>query len=259
MHAVFGSLDAGDLARGLGAFVADGILARTEARLTAGPASAATALHVALDLPVFDLDLGGLLVGVGAAVELLPDRPTGRRARASRPASCAAWSSTCTSGSTTAGWSADPARPRGAGDLRWMSARVEVPLTGEPGTAELVLHEATGLGIDRERWVVRVDPDAPTVGAVVPEVRGSALRGRGPAVAPPPPPWPRCWTTSGSGPRGGLDPAGLDRLLLDTATTVRARIAAAPDVGRRPRCAHWSPAPPAAGSCARLDLRAGRA
>ncbi|MFC7496392.1 MULTISPECIES: DUF6603 domain-containing protein [unclassified Nocardioides] len=226
VHAVFGDLDADALARGLGAYVADGILARTEARVTAGPAVPATALHVALDLPVFDLDLGGLLVGAGAAVELC---------RIGRPAAGPGIEAGFVRGVVVElhlgvhdGWLVGgPGSTTGGGDLRWMSARVEVPLTGEPGTAELVLHEATGLGIDRERWVVHVDPTAPTVDAVVPEVRGllsgvvTRLSAASASLA-------SLLDLLGLRTDRGLDPAGLDRLLLDTAATVRSRIAAAP-------------------------------
>ncbi len=227
VHAVFGALEAGALARGVGVFVADGILARTQARLSAGPASAATALHVALDLPVFDLDLAGLLVGVGAAVEMCRiGRPT------AGPGIEAGFVRAVVVDlhiGVHDGWLVGgPGSTTGAGDLRWMSARVEVPLTGESGTAELVLHEATGLGIDRERWVVHVDPAAPTVDAVVPEVQG-LLSGVVARLSAASAPLAALLDALGLRTAGGLDPAGLNRLLLDTATTVRTRVAAAPE------------------------------
>ncbi|HZC25839.1 MAG TPA: hypothetical protein VE287_02375, partial [Actinopolymorphaceae bacterium] len=72
VHAVFGSLDEDTLSRGLLSFVDDGIRARTAAAsaLDSGDGTARTALHAGIGIPVVDLDLGGLLVAVGATVEL---------------------------------------------------------------------------------------------------------------------------------------------------------------------------------------------
>ncbi len=227
VHPVFGSLDEAEIARGLGEFCADGVSARLEARIAPSP-GAVTAVHAGLDLPVLDLNLGGsgLLVGVGAAVELC---------RATRQPDGTGLEIGFVRGFTldvhfgvVDGWLVGgPGSTTGAGDLRWMSARVDVPLDGTSGTAELVLHEATGLGIDRERWVVRIDPAAPSVDAVVPEVRGllSDVMLRLTAAEP------RLGVIFGLlGLRrdGGLDPAGLDRLLHDTVATVRSRVALAP-------------------------------
>ncbi|BCJ75230.1 hypothetical protein CS0771_47740 [Catellatospora sp. IY07-71] len=231
VRAVFGALDAETLAYGLGAYVADGISARLEAaaaaEFAAGPV---TALHVGVDLPVIDLDLDRLLVGVGATVEL------------------------CRIGRSDGGVSAQLVRgvivdvhlgvhdgwlvggPGTAGDpeVRWMSARIEVPLDGRPGDAELVLHEARGLGIDRERWVVRADPagaafdvTADQLTGAVPEVRvlvGEVLGRLRAASAD----LGALLGLLGVMRAGGLDPDGLDRLLHDTAATVRAAVAAAP-------------------------------
>src|SRR5258707_1217679 len=115
-----------------------------------------------------------------------------------------------------------------------MSARIEVPLDGTPGDAELVLHEATGFGVDRERWVVRADPtraapDVPAsdVTAAVPEVRvllsdvAARLRAASADLS-------GLLDLLGLTRDGGLDPDGLDRLLHDTAATQRALVAASP-------------------------------
>lgn len=223
VHAVFGSLGERDVAQGLGAYVADGISTRLEARLAPAPASV-TAVHAGLDLPVIDLDLGGLLVGAGVAVELCAAERDG----AGLAVSFVRGIRVDLHLGLVDGWLVGgPGSTTGAGDVRWMSARVDVPFDGTPGRAELVLHEATGLGIDRERWLVRVDEVDPALDAVVPEVRGllSSVMARLVAAEP------RLgvlFELLGLRRAGGLDPAGLDRLLHDTAATVRAQIAAAP-------------------------------
>ncbi|MBA2952942.1 hypothetical protein GON03_23220 [Nocardioides sp. MAH-18] len=223
VHPVFGSLDEAEIARGLGAYVADGLSTRLEARVVPAP-STVTAVHSGLDLPVLDLNLGGVLVGVGGVVELC---------RAERDGDGIAVS--FVRGvridlhfGLVDGWLVGgPGSTTGAGDLRWMSATVDVPLDGSPGTAELVLHEATGLGIDRERWVVRIDPDDPARDAVVPEIRGllSSAMSR---LTTAEPHLGIVFELLGLRRDHGLDPAGLDRLLHDTAATVRERVAAAP-------------------------------
>jgi hypothetical protein len=225
VYPVFGSLDEAEIARGLGAFVADGIASRLEARIAPSPGPV-TAVHAGLDLPVFDLNVGGVLVGVGAAVEMC---------RAARQSDGTGLDVSFVRRvlldvhfGVADGWLVGgPGSTTGAGDVRWMSARVDVPLDGTPGSAELVLHEAMGLGIDRERWVVRIDPAAPSVDAVVPEVRGllSSVMARLTVAEPR---LATIFEILGLRRDGGLDPAGLDRLLHDTVATVRSRIAAAP-------------------------------
>ncbi|MBV1856283.1 DUF6603 domain-containing protein [Catellatospora tritici] len=231
VRAVFGATDAESLAHGLGAYVADGISARLEAaaaaEFTAGPV---TALHAGVDLPVIDLNIGGLLVGVGATVELC------RIGRAGGGLSAQLVRGVIVDVHLGVhdGWLLGGPGTSGDPEVRWMSARVEVPLDGRPGDAELVLHEARGLGIDRERWVVRADPagaafdvTADQVTGAVPEVRvlvGGVLARLRAASAD----LAALLDLLGVVRAGGLDPDGLDRLLHDTAATVRAAVAAAP-------------------------------
>ena len=242
VHAIFGALDPEGISRGIGEFVAAGIQAREAAATAAVPAgTAVTALHAGLDVPVIDLHLGGLLVGVGATVELC---------RLGRATPGPGLDATPVRGvildvhlGVPDGWLVGgPGSASTVGDLRWMSARIEVPLDGRPGEAELVLHEARGFGVDRERWVVRADPAlaAPDVPAAditgaVPEVRVlladavARLRAASPDLA-------ALLDLLGLTRSGGLDPDGLDRLLHDTAATLRPLVAAAPaEVARRLR------------------------
>ncbi len=248
--AVFGSLERDDLLRGIAAHAADGVEGRLADTHTSTPGPV-TVLHAGIDLPVFDLDLGGLLVGLGLGLELV---------RVSRPVGGGAGG---TGGRVEAevaravvadlhlgvhdGWLVGgPGSTSGIGDLRWLSARVEVPLDGTPGDCELVLHEVRGLGIDRERWVVRADavPGAvdgavdgglrdslhlagESVTAAVPEIRVllSAVAARlGAASAD----LGSLLGLLGLTRDGGLDPDALDRLLHDPAATLRGRLALAP-------------------------------
>ncbi|MEQ4208789.1 DUF6603 domain-containing protein [Actinopolymorpha sp. B9G3] len=242
VHAVFGNLDEESLAHGLAAFVADGIHARVAASaldtaLDSGRDTTPTAVHAGMDLPVTDLDLGGLRVGVGATVELceIGPAPDGAPDGPGLAASPVRGVVVDVHLGVTDGWLVGgPGSGSTVGELRWMSARIDVPLDGRPGETELVLHEALGFGVDRERWVVRADPTgvAPDVPAAdlttaVPEVRvllADVVARLCAASADLATLLDLLGLTRG----GGLDPDGLDRLLYDTAVTTRARIADAP-------------------------------
>jgi large repetitive protein len=241
VHAVFGALDADTLAAGIAAQVADGVQARADAASgTATPEVEQTALHAGVDLPVFDLDLDGLLVGVGATLELCR---LGRASDGGLEVAAVRGVLVDVHLGVHDGWLVGgPGSGSTVGDVRWMSARVEVPLDGREGDAELVLHEARGFGIDRERWVVRADlsgaaPDVPAadITAAVPEVRVllsdavARLRSASADLA-------ALLDLLGLSRNGGLDPDGLDRLLHDAAATVQTAVAAsAADLATRLR------------------------
>ena len=267
MHAVFGSLDQETLAGGLAAHVHDGIQARVRSALAAYESSdpEPTALHVGVSLPVTDLDLDGLLVGAGATVELCRvSRGTGDTGGNGDGPRVEAVRSVVVDLhlGVTDGWLAGgPGSDGTVGEVRWMSARIEVPLDERPGKAELVLHEAHGFGVERERWVVRADAGDSTA---VPEVRVlladvvARLRAASPDLA-------ALLDQFGVTRDGGLDPTGLDRLLHDPARTVRDRVAAdAAEVAARVRALvpaasgtgteiGWSAGPATVG----IDLAAG--
>lgn len=216
-HAVFGALDADAIAMGLGAVFADGLAARLEAaQAAAGPELPHVALHVGVDVPVLDLDLGGLLVGVGATLEL---------ASLARPAAGPGLDVAGVRGiafdvhlGVHDGWLVGgPGALQRDVDARWMSARVRLPLDGRPAGSddvELVLHEARAFGAFRERWVVRADGDGVAATTPLPEVRVilsavvARLRAASPALG-------QLLELVGLAREGGLDAAGLDRLLYD--------------------------------------------
>ena len=106
-----------------------------------------------------------------------------------------------------------------------MAANVVVPFDGTPGDSELVLYEATGLGAFRERWVVRADGDGISATQALPEVRAilSAIIARLRVASPE---LGALLDVIGLVRDGGLDAAGLDRLLFEpklVAERVRAR------------------------------------
>ena len=230
--AIFGSLDQDTLMHGIAAHVADGLHARLDAAVaeTAVTGSGGvTALHAAVDVPVLDLNLGGLLVGVGAALEVVR---IDREDSGLSPAVARAVVVDVHLGVHDGWLVGGPGTIAGAGDVRWMSARVEVPLDGSPGSSELVLHEVRGLGIERERWVVRAGEVAPdlvlgevraAVTGAVPEVRLllSSVCDRVSAASPD---LRALLESFGLLRDGGLDPDALDRLLHDPAATLRGRV-----------------------------------
>ncbi|GLC24866.1 DUF6603 domain-containing protein [Roseisolibacter agri] len=229
LHAAFGVLDADTLAMGLAAVFADGLAARLEAaQAAAGPELPHVALHVGADVPVLDLDLGGLLVGAGVRLEL---------ASLTRPAAGAGLDVAGVRGigvevhlGVHDGWLVGgPGALQRDVDVRWMSAHVRLPLDGRPAgndDVELVLHEARAFGAYRERWVVRADGDGVLATPPLPEVRVilsavvARLRAASPALA-------QLLEIAGIARDGGLDPAGLDRLLYDVQETATVAMAQA--------------------------------
>jgi hypothetical protein len=217
VHAVFGALDADTIAMGFAAVFSDGLAARLEAaQAAAGVEQPHVALHVGVDVPVLDLDLGGLLVGAGATLELASLR---------RPAAGPGLDAEGVRGvafevhlGVHDGWLVGgPGALQRDVDVRWMSAHVRLPLDGRPSNpddVELVLHEARVFGAFRERWVVRADGDGVAATTPLPEVRVilaqvvARLRTASPALA-------QLLELLGLVREGGLDPAGLDRLLYD--------------------------------------------
>ncbi|MEX2282228.1 MAG: DUF6603 domain-containing protein [Gemmatimonadota bacterium] len=224
VHAAFGVLDAETIATGMGALIRDGIAGRFELAAAGDPHPIHTELHVGIDLPVLDLDLGGVLVGAGATLELcsLTRSLTGTVETA------------LVSGmildlhfGVHDGWLlGGPGATQPAADVRWMSARIAIPFDGRPGDTELVLHEARAFSTFRERWVVRADADGSAATVALPEVRIvlsgvlARLRAASPDLA-------SLLDVIGITRDGGLDPDALDRLLHDPVTSVTALRASA--------------------------------
>jgi large repetitive protein len=224
VRAVFGALDEDTIRRGIAAIVEDGIHARFEAlRAAAMPLVPREALHVGADVPVLSANIGGLFVGVGATFDLVQLK------RDAVQAFTVATERSVTVHvhfGVTDGWLIGGPSPEPSDvSVRWMSAHVTVPFDGGAGDTEFVLHEARGLGVFRERWVVRADGDGTFATAALPEVRAilsaiiARLRAASPALN-------TLLDVAGLLRDGGLDTDGLDRLLFEPQTVaaqVRAR------------------------------------
>ncbi|HJQ06714.1 MAG TPA: DUF6603 domain-containing protein, partial [Nocardioides sp.] len=231
--AVFGALDRAGLATGLGAYVADAIDARVPQADPSDPDPEQLALHVALDVPVLDLDLGGLLVGAGAVFEACQVTHGGSGIAVALARSLTVELHL----GIHDGWLVGgPSSTDGSADVRWAAVKVTIPFDGSAGSSQVVLHEAQGLGVDRETWIVTADAavraaadavDA-AVTAAVPEVRVllgdvlGRLRAASPGLATL---VDRLALVDGT---GGLDLTGFDRFLHDPAATLRGLVATAP-------------------------------
>ncbi|MDF1506296.1 hypothetical protein, partial [Roseisolibacter sp. H3M3-2] len=218
VRAAFGRLGADAGARGLAALFADGLSARVGAERAAVAPGPITALHVGADVPVLDLDLGGLLVGAGATLELASVTRDGP----GDPVELAGVRGVRVDVHLGVhdGWLVGgPGAAQRDVEVRWMSAHVRVPLDGREARAddvELVLHEARAFSTYRERWTVRADAvgaGADVTGAL-PEVKVllSQVVARLRAASTP---LGTLLEVVGLVRDAGLDPAALDRLLHD--------------------------------------------
>jgi hypothetical protein len=229
ISAVFGSLAAEEIAAGLAAYVADGIDARSEAAVEAAGAELPhTQLHLGVHLPAFDLDLGGLLVGAGATVELAGVDRTAGGGIAVHGARALLLDLHV---GVHDGWLVGgPGAASREIEARWLSAHLRIPFGGGAGASEIVLHEARAFAAYRERWVIRADGDGVAATVALPEVKVilSAVVARLRAASPE---LGALLEIAGVARAGGLDPEGLDRLLFDTGATLRnARATAAPAI-----------------------------
>jgi large repetitive protein len=222
--AVFGALDDETVRTGFASVLDDGIAARFETLRDASPDPVLrSALHVGVDVPVLAASVGGVRVGFGATFDLAAlerDEVNGVRVSVARGVTVHLELG------ITDGWLiGGPSPEPGDVDVRWMAANVVVPFDGTAGDSELVLYEATGLGAFRERWVVRADGDGISATQALPEVRAilsavvARLRVASPELG-------TLLDVLGLVRDGGLDAAGLDRLLFEPkllAERVRAR------------------------------------
>lgn len=215
VHAIFGRLAASDGEAALAALAADAVESRRRAA-AALPAGPVQEVHAGIDLPVFDGEVGGLLLGAGAVVDLLAVDRTAPHLRPLREVVVDLRIA------VTDGWLVGgPGASQHDLECRWLDVAVHVPLDGAAGSAVLTLHEAHAYAASRERWVVTGDANgAPPevrilLGEVVTRMAGV------PALS-------SLLTALGLLRAGGLDPDGLDHLLHDPAATLRAAVAHAP-------------------------------
>lgn len=217
VDAVFGLLDADLIDTGVAALIADAIAYRYE--LQEQNPSRPQVLHCGVDLPVFDLDLAGLLVGAGVTVELLSfDRGVSGDSFAYHDQQQVILDLHF---GVHDGWLVGgPGALNNDVEMRWMSARLYLPLgAGRPSSCELTMHEASCFGVQRESWVVRVGADGITATLPTPEVHillGEVVTRVSAASTELGQLFADLGLVSGS----GYDPQGLDRLLFDTEQSI---------------------------------------
>ncbi len=221
IDAVFGLLDADDVGNGLAALIADAIDYRYAARTE--PPQPPDSLHLGVDVPVFDLDLSGILIGAGATLELVSfDRGssgTGFAAHNEPQLRIELHFG------VTDGWLAGgPGALQQEVEVRWASASIRLPLgaTAEQASVELTLHEANCFGVRRPRWVIDASAAA---GATLPTPEAhillDAVIARLTAASTE---LVELFTLLGLIRDGGYDPLGCERLLFDPMPTIDAML-----------------------------------
>lgn len=224
---VHGAMTEDQARRAIAAVVAESVRARADG-VVAAPPQPVQELHLGVDVPVLEADLGGLMVGLGAAVDLVQVLRAGG---AGELRTLREVLTTLRIG-VTDGWIVGgPGASQRDLECRWLDVRVGIPVGVGSGSCEIVLHDARAFDAQRERWVVRADgldgatPALPEVKVVLAEVVARV------AVAAPQ--LMDLLAALGVVRAGGLDPDGLDRLLFDPATTVRSALdSAASDLAR---------------------------
>ncbi|RLU03042.1 MAG: hypothetical protein D9N11_06105, partial [Ketobacter sp.] len=214
VDAVFGKLDSDTVDMGLAELVADAIAYRYQALQQ--PELKPTALHAGVDLPVFDVSLGPVLLGAGAILELIS---------CDRGASGDSFEVHTNQQvildlhfGVNDGWLiGGPGALQNDVEARWMSVRLYLPI-GSGSTvskARFTFHEANCFGVKRERWVIEQDADGidaslPTseVHLLLAEVIGR-LAAESSDLA-------QLLADIGLVRSGGYDPQGFDRLIFDT-------------------------------------------
>jgi|GEM_PF-1430445 len=160
VHALFGRLTTADGEAALAALAANAVEARRQAA-SALPTGPVQEVHAGIDVPVFDGEVGGLLLGAGAVVDLIAIDRTAPHVRSLREVVVDLRLA------VNDGWLVGgPGASQHALECRWLDVAVHVPLDGSAGSTVLTLHEARAYTAYRESWVVTGD----ATGAA-PEVR----------------------------------------------------------------------------------------
>lgn len=227
VHVVVPSLRRVDVCDQLTALMRYAVDTRAEALATGWDEDAETAdddaaqagstgqLQVGLALPPLDLVLGPISVGVGADVSLVSVAANAGQTPAPVVSSDQVLTLALRFGVTDGWLVGGPGATQRDVEARWLEVVLGIPLQGTDAdtTCTLVLHEASVLGVVRQRWVISADD--PAASLALPEVKialgaiASRLFGDAPALA-------TLLVRVGVLRDGGLDPTGIDRLLFDT-------------------------------------------
>jgi hypothetical protein len=222
VHAAFGSLDADTLGAGLAALITGAIENRYEQ--FEPPETPPQKLHLGVDLPVFDADLGGVLVGAGVILEL----------------------ATCDRGASGEGFAVQtdrqlivdlhfgvhdgwliggPGAEQNDIEVRWVSVRLYLPLQGSRRVsgARITLHEANCFGIRKERWVI--ENGAEFAGSILPTPEIHLIMAEVVSrLATASPTLTQLLADIGLVQAGGYNPEGLDELILDANAAMSAAL-----------------------------------
>lgn len=219
VDALFGKLDNDAVDVGLAALIADAIEYRFEQREE--PSGPPQALHVGIDVPVMDADLGGVHLGAGAILELVScDRGAGGNSFEVHDHQQLILDLQF---GVTDGWLiGGPDALQNDVEARWLSVRLYLPLSGSSTDpkARFTFHEASCFGVKRERWIVEQDGTgvATTLPTSEPHLLMSEVVGRLSASSSD---LAQLLADLGLIRAGGYDPQGFDRLIFDTELLIR--------------------------------------
>ncbi len=189
-------------------------------------------LHVGFDLPAFDLDLNGLLVGVGARLETywFDRHPDTAELRLHDEQDLIL---TVHIGLTDRWLVGGPTATNTDIEVRWVELRITLPLDDRPSHTSVVLHEARCFDVFRERWEIdaeqlRATTDTTTSLPEVHLILGEVVR-RIEASLPTiivdgeglPNEISDLLSRLGITRNGGYDPAGFERFLFEPALSMQ--------------------------------------
>jgi len=182
-------------------------------------------LYLGLDIPVNNLNLGGILVGAGATLELVSfDRGTGGDSFAIHNQQQLHLRLNF---GVHDGWLIGGPGSDSPIEARWMSVDVKIPINDptRSGSTEIIFHEANCVGVKRDRWIVSLD--ALAIGATVVDPASHMIMAdivsRIGSVSPE---FTSLFACLGLVRDGGFDAQGIDRLVFDTEQTLRAALSA---------------------------------
>lgn len=219
VDAVFGRLDSDTVDYGLAALIADAVEYRYQ-RHQQQEFGEPESLHIGVDLPVFDADLGGVLFGAGATLELVScDRGASGDGFVAHNRQQLILDLRF---GVTDGWLiGGPGAAQQDIEARWMEVRLYLPMSGSAtiSDARFTFHEASCFGVQRERWVVEKNADGIAATLPTPEIHllmdqvVTRLSAASSDMA-------QLLAGIGLVRAGGYDPQGLDRLVYDTGQVI---------------------------------------
>ena len=189
VHAVFGRLTADDAGRAMTGLVGAALEQRRQEALAASSGTPQE-VHVGLDLPVGDLDLGGVLVGAGATFEVLRVDRTAPHVQLRRDLTVRLRLAVADS------WLVGgPGAGQQDLEARWVEVRLHLPLDGGDGRTATAAPRSSCTRRGRSGCRARPGPSPPTPAACCPRCACCSVRSW--PGWPPPHGSPACSAPSG--------------------------------------------------------------